>query len=344
MKRLKKLAFLLLAMTIVVAGSTTSVDAAVRCKTHTLSKVLSVKATCETDGYDLYKCRNIFCTYTEKFTTEKACGHAYRDNINDRNYSRFGNTYHSCLNCGKVQAHSYNRTLVSEATCTSPAVYVNQCVCGLIHGDAYTRGEVAEHTLSNVKWLTHANYKEATCTEDGNDVFKCTECGEAVSVKVPATGHTVVNQDAVAATCTEDGLTAGSYCSTCNTVFEEQTVIKAEGHKAGTPWLTDSKQATCEEDGYDVFKCSVCNEKYSVPVAAKGHAVVIDNAVVPKCGLTSTETGLTEGSHCSACHKVLVAQEIVKPAMKHIYGEFEENDGVYIHTCTICGYVERLSF
>ena len=39
----------------------------------------------------------------------------------------------------------------------------------------------------------------------------------------------------------------------------------------------------------------------------KNHTVVIDSAVEPTC----TETGLTEGSHCADCDKILVEQEVV---------------------------------
>ena len=54
-----------------------------------------------------------------------------------------------------------------------------------------------------------------------------------------------------------------------------------------------------------------------------GHTEVTDARVVPTC----TETGLTEGKHCSACGEVLVAQEII-PVLGH---EFVEG------ICTRCG-------
>lgn len=47
-----------------------------------------------------------------------------------------------------------------------------------------------------------------------------------------------------------------------------------------------------------------------------GHIVVTDAAVSPTC----TATGLTEGSHCSACSNVLTAQEII-PALGHSFAD-----------------------
>ena len=85
---------------------------------------------------------------------------------------------------------------------------------------------------------------------------------------------------------------------------------------------------TCTEKGYTTYTCN-CNHSYvGNEVAELGHTVVIDEAVAPTC----TATGLTEGSHCSKCGEILVAQDEVS-ATGHTYEEV-----VTAPTCTTEGY------
>ena len=58
---------------------------------------------------------------------------------------------------------------------------------------------------------------------------------------------------------------------------------------------------------------------------------VIDSAVEPTC----TETGLTEGSHCSRCGETLVAQEEI-PALPHTYEDSNQ--------CSVCEYIDTQYF
>lgn len=80
----------------------------------------------------------------------------------------------------------------------------------------------------------------------------------------------------------------------------------------------DRKEATCTEDGnIEYWYCEKCGKyfvdsdgKTQIPVEetvieAKGHTIVIDEAVEA----TNESTGLTEGSHCSTCGKVIKRQE-----------------------------------
>ena len=81
--------------------------------------------------------------------------------------------------------------------------------------------------------------------------------------------------------------------------------------------------------------CSICNAENG---EALGHTIVIDSAVEPTC----TKAGLTKGSHCSACGKILIEQ-IELDILVHIESEWILTKeatlvdvGVEEIRCTIC--------
>ena len=63
----------------------------------------------------------------------------------------------------------------------------------------------------------------------------------------------IVEDKAVAATCTEAGKTAGKHCGDCDKVLEEQKEVKALGHDWGE-W-TVTKEATTTEEGVETRVC-----------------------------------------------------------------------------------------
>lgn len=71
--------------------------------------------------------------------------------------------------------------------------------------------------------------------------------------------------------------------------------------------LTKTVAANCEKAGYKLYICQRCNEQKKTEIKAIGHKVVIDKAVKA----TYATAGKTQGSHCSVCKKVLVAQKAV---------------------------------
>lgn len=90
------------------------------------------------------------------------------------------------------------------------------------------------HTMQEVP------FSAATCTEPGNiSYWYCTTCGKYFAAAdgkteltlektvLPATGHTVVTDPAVAPTPTSEGKTEGSHCSVCGAIIVAQTTIPA---------------------------------------------------------------------------------------------------------------------
>ena len=116
--------------------------------------------------------------------------------------------------------------VVKAATCTESGVM--NAVCSKCQ-QTFTRA---------IPMLGHnwnADYtvdKAATCTEAGSKSIHCTRCdAHKEDTVIKAAGHTVVEDAAVAPTCTEPGKTAGSHCSVCNTVLTAQETVPAQKHK-----------------------------------------------------------------------------------------------------------------
>ena len=194
----------------------------------------------------------------------------------------------------------------------------------------------------------------------------CEKCGAEYDKPL---GHDLKATARVEPTCTSTGTEAYWTCQRdgCGKQFsdaegkneiEEPVVIKALGHdlKATArvePTCTESGTEaywTCQRDGCSkLFSDAEGKNEIEAPVVipAKGHTEVVDPAVPVTC----TETGLTEGKHCSACDNVLVKQEVV-PAKGHTPGTaVRENEkpatctrsGSYdeVVYCSVCG--EELS-
>lgn len=123
----------------------------------------------------------------------------------------------------------------------------------------------------------------------------------------------------------------------CDTVIIEQDIIETLEHDWNKGEITTSP--SCTEDGVRMYTCSRCTETKTDYIPAKGHSEVIYSAAAPTC----TETGLTEGEHCSACGTIIKAQE-ESPALGHSWDEGvvtaalgKDTAGIKTYTYTVCG-------
>lgn len=170
------------------------------------------------------------------------------------------------------------RTKTIPATCTADGEEYNVCeICG------NTIGTVKVLKATGHSWQDDFTVdKEATCTETGVKSVHCNNCSATrYSTDIAKKEHTPVEDAAVAATCTESGLTAGSHCSECSTVITAQKIVNATGHK----YTSQTTDATCTAAGKTVYTCSVCRNSYSETIPAKGHADKNNDGICDICGL-----------------------------------------------------------
>lgn len=195
--------------------------------------------------------------------------------------------------------------------------------------------------------ITKHDGKDPTCTEPGWWAYEaCSRCDYTTYQEIPANGHKygplVPKQPA---TCTVTGTRAYYQCADCNKLFDtnkrettaEELKIPLAAHQYGD--FTVDKPATCTENGSKSRHCSRCGAKTDETVIpATGHKWVIDAAVAPIC----TQTGLTEGKHCSVCKTVLTPQTTVEK-LPHSWDDGVETkaptcteEGVKTFTCSRC--------
>ena len=125
-----------------------------------------------------------------------------------------------------------------------------------------------QHIESETADVTANVSSSPTCTGMGRTTYTASFKNAAFKTQtksaqnIPATGHSVVTDAAVAPTCTEPGLTEGSHCSVCGTVIVQQKTVPATGHSLVK--AANKVPATCTEAGVDEYwQCTVCEKLFS---------------------------------------------------------------------------------
>lgn len=145
------------------------------------------------------------------------------------------------------------------------------------------------------------------------------------------TGHYTITANTIYG---YEGSTAQEYAESRNVPFVVICNDGTENHKS----VSSVTSPTCTQQGYTTYTCTNCGYEYNTNfIDALGHTEVIDDAVESTC----TSTGLTEGSHCSACNEILIPQTTID-ALDHKYTREVivptcMTDGYTTYTCERCG-------
>lgn len=226
--------------------------------------------TCETDGFTTYTCtvcnnHSIIKDYVPKL------GHKYSNDykiVVEPTCHSTGSKAHYCLSCGSFEqdqskyvelpklAHAYGEwVVVTEPTCDTNGVRVRTCTGCSDKDEGHTQTEAIGKIGHNYgEWEVT---KKATCVEEGSQRRYCDRCKTWEVKAIPKGGHNRVADNAVEATCTSVGKTAGSHCSICGYVFVAQQEIPMKEHM---DLNGDGKCEGCEmtmhfDDGTDTCLC-----------------------------------------------------------------------------------------
>ena len=256
---------------------------------HTLTPVAAKAATCSEEGNVAYwEC--------------SVCGKLFSDE-NGQN-----ETTAAQVILGKTD-HTWQKKAGStavEPTCTEPGSTAAM-ECSVCHA------EKASETIpatGHVKtdWIVTQN---ATCTDAGSRSEFCAKCRVRLTTEViPALGHDYVEKEAKAATCVEDGNTAGTVCTRCgDTNGTSYEVLPATGnHTYGDAVVTE---ATCAKEGTKVYTCSVCGNVKVETIDKLAHTEVVFVEAKPA---TCEAAGNTAGTKCSECGEILVNPTLIPKA------------------------------
>ena len=232
-------------------------------------KIAEKPAACEVPGmkehYECEVCGKLFVG-THEVSAEDleipALEHSFTHYVPDNNGSctTAGTETAVCDNgCGETDTRTVAGTGEGHTEVVDAAVAPTCTEAGLTEGSHCSAcGEVlAEQEVVAAAGHQYDDGVTVTvpdCNHAGATRFTCEVCGDSYEEADSPFGHEVVSYASVAATCTANGYTGGSYCSRCGSVITARTVVPAVGHSWNAGVVTT--QPTYYNTGVRTYTCA----------------------------------------------------------------------------------------
>ncbi len=294
--------------------------------------------TCTDIGLKVYHCTRTGCDGQDVKEIE-ALGHDYT--VGEAVWNLTGE-----LSCTKTKTCSHDASHVVTETATIENGKLEKKVTQVLSCKndeistlkaTFTDAELGSETKENVATANATGahvygtfvevVKAATCTEAGQEKYKCNGCDETTTKDTSALGHDMdEGKITTKATCTTDGVKTFS----CNREGCDHTtteVVTKTGHNFGE-W-TVTTPATCTAKGVETRTCSNegCTESETREIAMVSHSYDNNFACKDK---TCTVCGNVEKA--TAEHKWNDGVVEKEPSAKE--------EGKKAHTCEVCGEVK----
>lgn len=197
--------------------------------------------------------------------------------------------------------------------------------CSFSSGGTEPGNKVCSH-----KWGEAEESKEATCQATGKAFATCSLCGETKEVTLEKLDHHVYGED--------------GHCVYCD-AEEDDTVdpVDACTHTWNAGVVT--KAATCKEAGTKTFKCTLCSETKSEPIAKLTEHTYNGGVITTKATCKAAGVKTYTCTVCAATKTETIAQLTTHSYNSGVVTKAAtcKEDGVKTFTCTVCSATKTSS-